>query len=117
MRPAKNESTCLQLPRPYAGQQMGDAMGELVARVAKVPSHRIAPTMTMTKSQYPAAASFLGQMVTAVIDRPLHSRHPDWGFTYPVNYGYLPGVPAPDGEDLDVYILNIGEPLAQFTGE
>jgi inorganic pyrophosphatase len=29
----------------------------------------------------------------------------------------LPGVPAPDGKDLDVYILNIAEPLQQFTGE
>jgi len=34
-----------------------------------------------------------------------------------VNYGFLPGVPAPDGEDLDVYILNIAVPLRQFTGE
>ncbi|MAT96925.1 MAG: inorganic pyrophosphatase [Anaerolineaceae bacterium] len=63
------------------------------------------------------ATSFLGQMVTAVIDRPMHSQHPDWGFTYPVNYGYVPGVPAPDGDDLDVYILNISKPLQQFTGE
>ncbi len=71
----------------------------------------------MTKSQYPAATSFLGKIVTAVVDRPLHSRHPDWGFTYLVNYGFLPGVPAPDGDDLDVYILNIAVPLRQFTGE
>ena len=71
----------------------------------------------MTHSHFPEATSFLGQMVTAVIDRPIHSRHPDWGFTYPVNYGFLPSVPAPDGEDLDVYILNITKPLRQFRGE
>ncbi len=71
----------------------------------------------MTKSHFPEATSFLGKIVTANIDRPLHSQHPDWGFAYPVNYGFLPGVPAPDGEDLDVYILNIAVPLRQFTGE
>ena len=65
----------------------------------------------------PAATSFLGQIVTAVIDRPLNSQHPEWDFTYPVNYGYLPGVPAPDGEELDVYVLNIAEPLQVFTGQ
>jgi len=71
----------------------------------------------MTKSRFPAATSFIGKIVTAHVDRPLHSQHPDWGFTYPVNYGFLPGVPAPDGEDVDVYILNIAVPLRQFTGE
>ena len=70
----------------------------------------------MTQSDLPEATSFLGKIVTAKIERPMHSRHPEWDFTYPVNYGFLPGVPAPDGEDLDVYILNISEPLRQFTG-
>ena len=93
-------------------------MGELVTSMAKVFSHRIAPTIgSMTESPYPEAASFLGKLVTAVIDRPLHSTHPEWGFSYPVNYGYLPGVPAPDGDNLDVYILNITVPLRQFMGE
>lgn len=71
----------------------------------------------MTHSHYPEAASFIGKMVTAVIDRPLHAKHPKWGFTYPVNYGYVPGVPAPDGEDLDVYILNVTKSLTRFTGK
>ena len=35
---------------------------------------------------------------------------------YPVNYGYLPGVFAGDGEEQDVYILGIAEPLAEFDG-
>ncbi len=69
------------------------------------------------KSSFPQAPSFLGKIVTVVVDRPLHSRHPEWGFIYPVNYGYLPGVPAPDGENLDVYILNITTPLQRFTGK
>ena len=71
----------------------------------------------MTETPFTEATTFIGRIVTAVIDRPLHTKHPDWGFVYPVNYGYLPGVPAPDGEDLDVYILNISDPLPQFTGE
>ncbi|OQY33408.1 MAG: inorganic pyrophosphatase [Anaerolineaceae bacterium 4572_5.2] len=61
-----------------------------------------------------AAAEFLGHRVQVKIDRPLGSRHPDFGFVYPLNYGYLPGVPAPDGDELDAYIL--GVPLEQFEG-
>ncbi|WP_420642132.1 inorganic diphosphatase [Candidatus Leptofilum sp.] len=71
----------------------------------------------MNKPNYPAATSFLGKMVTAVIDRPMHSQHPEWQFVYPLNYGYLPGVPAPDGDELDVYVLNVNNPLQTFTGE
>jgi inorganic pyrophosphatase len=50
------------------------------------------------------------------IDRPLGSNHPTHGFYYPVNYGYLPGVPAPDGDDLDAYVLGVDHPLAEFEG-
>ena len=103
---------------PITWPSLGDAMGELVAGEAKVSSHRIAPTKgSMTQTDFPEATSFLGKIVTAKIDRPLHSRHPEWGFSYLLNYGYLPGALAPDGEDLDVYILNISVPLQQFTGE
>jgi len=54
--------------------------------------------------------------VTVCVDRPLGSRHPRWGFVYPVNYGYLSGVLAPDGEELDAYVLGVQEPLNEFTG-
>ena len=70
----------------------------------------------MTETPFTEATTFIGRIVTAVIDRPLHSKHPDWGFAYPVNYGYVPGVPAPDGDDLDAYVLFITEPLTTFTG-
>jgi inorganic pyrophosphatase len=46
----------------------------------------------------------------------LGSHHPRWGFVYSVNYGYLPGVIAPDGEELDAYVLGVEEPLTAFTG-
>jgi inorganic pyrophosphatase len=59
---------------------------------------------------------FLGKVVTVKIDRPLGCKHPKWGFEYPVNYGYVEGVMAPDGEDLDAYILKVDEPMQEFTG-
>ena len=59
---------------------------------------------------------FLGRNVTAVIDRPLGSRHPVWGFIYPINYGYVPNTVSTDGEPLDVYVLGVFEPLKEFTG-
>lgn len=62
------------------------------------------------------ARTFLGQQVTVKLDRPLGSRHPRCGFLYPVNYGYLPGTVAPDGEALDAYVLGVEVPLAAFTG-
>jgi inorganic pyrophosphatase len=48
---------------------------------------------------------FLGKTVRAKIDRPLGSRHPEQGFLYLLNYGYIPETLAPDGEALDAYIL------------
>jgi inorganic pyrophosphatase len=65
---------------------------------------------------FQTASSFIGRRVLVIIDRPLGSRHPQHGFLYPVNYGYLPGVPAPDGEDLDAYVLGVDQPLERFEG-
>lgn len=59
---------------------------------------------------------YIGQSLTVEIDRPLGSRHPRHGFLYPVNYGYLPGVLSGDGEELDVYVLGVEQPLQTFTG-
>lgn len=62
------------------------------------------------------ARTFLGRTVTVQIDRPQGSRHPEHGFFYPVNYGYVPGTLAPDGEELDAYVLGIDGPLDRFCG-
>lgn len=62
------------------------------------------------------ARTFIGKTVAITIDRPLGSKHPEAGFIYPVNYGFLPNVPAPDGEDMDAYILGVFKPLETFTG-
>jgi len=58
------------------------------------------------------------QKIKVMIDRPLGSEHPDWpGFVYRVNYGYVPGVMAPDGEEQDVYVLGVDVPIQVFEGE
>ena len=36
---------------------------------------------------------------------------------YPINYGYIEGVMAPDGEKQDAYILGVNEPVGKFTGK
>ena len=58
-----------------------------------------------------------GKIVTVTVDRPLGSAHPEWPeMIYPVNYGYIAGIMAPDGEEQDAYILGVPEPVQQFTG-
>ena len=55
--------------------------------------------------------------VTVKIDRPLGSYHPKHkDLYYPINYGYVEGVIAGDGEEQDAYIIGINEPLETFTG-
>ncbi len=63
------------------------------------------------------ATKFLGKKVNVKIDRPMGSKHPKWEFIYPVNYGYIPGVKAPDGDELDAYVLGVFEPIKKFTGK
>jgi len=36
---------------------------------------------------------------------------------YPINYGYIEGVMAPDGEEQYAYILGVNEPVKKFTGK
>lgn len=59
---------------------------------------------------------FLGKEVEVVIDRPLGTKHPKHGFTYEVNYGYIPDTKSPDGEELDAYVLGEEKPLNFFKG-
>lgn len=61
--------------------------------------------------------SFLGKTVNVSIDRPLGSKHPKHGFLYEVNYGFIPNTKAPDGEELDAYVLGVDEPIKEFTGK
>jgi inorganic pyrophosphatase len=63
------------------------------------------------------ATAFLEKTITIKIDRPLGSRHPKHGFVYEVNYGFVPDTKAPDGEEIDAYLLGINEPVEEFTGK
>ena len=60
---------------------------------------------------------YLGTTVTVTIDRPIGSVHPTHSqLVYPINYGYIAGEIAPDGEELDAYVLGVDVPVAAFTG-
>ena len=43
--------------------------------------------------------SYIGKLVEVKIDRPMGSKHPKYGFIYPVNYGYVPNTISGDGDD------------------
>ena len=59
----------------------------------------------------------LGGSVTVTMDRPLGSRHPRHPeMVYPVNYGFVRGILAPDGAWQDAYVLGVDRPLETFTG-
>ena len=57
----------------------------------------------------------LGKRVHVEVDRPIGYLHGD--ILYPVNYGYIPGIIAGDGEEQDAYILGVSEPLTAFDGQ
>ena len=63
------------------------------------------------------ARKYLGEKVEVVIDRPVGALHPTRHYVYEVNYGFVSGAKAPDGEDLDAYYLGSNEPLDTATGE
>lgn len=60
---------------------------------------------------------YLGKTVNIVMDRPLGYIHKkeNYSLTYPINYGYLPGIIGGDGEELDVYLLGVNEPVEEYT--
>lgn len=59
----------------------------------------------------------IGSKVKVIIDRPLGTYHPKHrDIFYTVNYGYVEGIIAPDGEEQDAYVLGIDKPLEEFTG-
>jgi len=62
------------------------------------------------------AKEFFGQEVEVVIDRPLGSKHPKYGFVYEVNYGFVPNTKAPDGQELDAYFLGVKTSVEKATG-
>ncbi len=60
--------------------------------------------------------AYLGQIVNLRIDRPLHSKHPKYGFNYELNYGFIPDTIGGDGEEIDAYVIGELVSLQNFTG-
>lgn len=74
------------------------------------------------KDDYPVVlhnaenVKYIGELVNVKIDRPKGSKHPKYGFEYPVNYGFVPYTKSGDGEELDAYVLMEDVPLEEYIG-
>ncbi len=66
----------------------------------------------------PDLRPYLDRIVDIEIDRPVGYVHRKGEKTlvYPINYGYIPGVLGGDGEELDVFLLGVSEPIATYRG-
>lgn len=62
------------------------------------------------------ATQFLNKKVVVNIDRPIGSKHPKYNFLYPINYGFIYNTKAPDGEEIDAYVLGTFDPIEEFEG-
>lgn len=59
----------------------------------------------------------IGKKVKVIIDRPIGTVHPIYkNIQYSLNYGYVPGIFALDGEEQDAYVLGISYPIDEFVG-
>lgn len=59
----------------------------------------------------------IGKEVKVTVDRPLGTLHPQFSnIYYTLNYGYIDGIIAGDGEYQDAYILGVFEPVDYFVG-
>ena len=60
---------------------------------------------------------YIGTIVNVIIDRPLGSLHPKYGYEYHLNYGYLPNTVSGDGEEIDAYIIDLDYPVKKCCGK
>ena len=69
------------------------------------------------KERVALVQAYLGKIVTIGIDRPIGYVHQkkDRTLTYPINYGYIPGVLGGDGEELDVYLVGVDKAVEEYT--
>ncbi len=59
----------------------------------------------------------IGEKVKVIVDRPMGTYHPEYkDLFYSVNYGYIDGVIAADGEEQDAYVLGVDKPVSEFVG-
>ena len=70
----------------------------------------------MTRLAMPTSecVRYIGQTLAVVIDRPMGSKHPEHGYVYPINYGYIPHTKAGDGEEQDAYVLGVFKPIERI---
>lgn len=73
-------------------------------------------TKGIFSESFELAKELLGKKVQVTMDRPLGSTHPKHGFEYEANYGFIEGIKAPDGEDLDAYFLGVTEAVSLGEG-
>lgn len=74
-------------------------------------------SFSMESKSLSLAKPYLGKEVEIIIDRLLGSKHPKHSFAYEANYGYISGTKAPDGEELDAYVLGVEKPIKSFKGK
>jgi inorganic pyrophosphatase len=74
-------------------------------------------TMSL-EERHKQVESYLGKEITIEIDRPIGYVHHKGEKTliYPINYGYIPNVFGGDGEELDVFLVGVDEPVKKYTG-
>lgn len=71
----------------------------------------------MESISFKLARKFLGKTVKIKIDRSIGSVHPKFNkIKYTTNYGHMEGILAPDGDNLDAYLLKFDEPVDKFMG-
>ena len=61
--------------------------------------------------------SSLNKEIDIKIDRQINSKHPKHDIIYEVNYGYIPNTVSGDGEEIDVYVLGVEEPIENIRGK
>lgn len=63
--------------------------------------------------------AYLGKTVDIKIDRPVGYVHKkeNYSLIYPINYGYIPNVIGGDGEELDVYLLGVNQPVTEYRAK
>ena len=60
----------------------------------------------------------IGKIVIVTVDRPIGSYHPvHKNLYYPINYGYVKGIIAQDGEEQDAYVIGVDVPVKEYTGK
>lgn len=80
--------------------------------------HYFIEAIAVKEAVSPDYSAVIGKTVSGKIDRPLGSVHPKHpNIMYGVNYGYVEGVTAADGENQDIYLMGVSAPVKKFSGK